>query len=184
VKHASKAPGGGTFSHENADVSETEIVLTLHEDDGGSDGAEIATVTPLSYGTYTFTYRQDRVQSGSIASGFSYIKDSETEIDVEQQGQYPFRWDFTNWTSVNTKEGSFVDGYDATMPHTIQYVWKPGQIRWYIDGTQVADHTRNIPSREAPFLFNFWGTNGSRWGGSPTSGTRHMIITTFSYQPL
>jgi hypothetical protein len=184
AKHASKAPGGGTFSHQNAGVSGAEILLTLHEDSSGSDGAEIATVTPLSYGTYTFTYWQDQVLTGSIASGFSYLKNSETEIDVEQQGQYPFRWDFTNWTSVNTKETSFADGYDAAIPHTIQYVWEPGQIRWYIDGQQVAAHTKDVPSQEAPFLFNFWGTNKNTWGGSATPGIRHMIITKFSYQPM
>ena len=183
-KHASHAPGGGTFSKDNVDVQSNQVVLTLQEDiSGSSTGAEIATVTPLTYGTYTFVYKQDIVQSGSIASGFSYITDSVTEIDVEQQGQYPDRWDFTNYQTVPNKDSSFVDGYDATNDHTISYVWTPTEITWLLDGVQVAQHQEFIPSQAAPFLFNFWGTNRTEWGGVATPGTRHMTIVSFSYQP-
>jgi beta-glucanase (GH16 family) len=183
-KHASNAPGGGTFSKDNVDVQSKQVVLTLDEDGfGNSTGAEIATVTPLTYGTYTFIYKQDVVQSGSIASGFSYITGSVTEIDVEQQGQYPDRWYFTNYQSVPNKDSSFVDGYDATNYHTLSYRWTPTEITWFLDGVQVGQHQEFIPLQAAPFLFNFWGTNSSKWGGVATPGTRHMAIVSFSFQP-
>lgn len=183
-KYTCDAPGGGAFSKDNVDVQANQIVLTLDEDAAGdSTGAEIATLTPFGYGTYTFTYSQDVVQSGSIASGFSYLSGSVTEIDVEQQGQYPQRWDFTNWNTTSEKDASFVDGYDATQPHTISYVWQADGIQWYLDGQLVADHDQDVTSQPAPFLFNFWGTNDANWGGLATAGTRHMIITGFSYQP-
>jgi beta-glucanase (GH16 family) len=183
AEHASPAPGNGTYSKSNVAVSDGQVVLTLNEDSSTSVGAEIATVTPLSYGTYTFTYYQDVITSGSVASGFSYIKKSITEIDVEQQGQFPQRWDFTNWLTVDARNSTFVDGYNATKPHKLEYVWQPGRIRWYIDGQQVADHAEDIPSEPAPFLFNFWGTNNSKWGGVSVPGQRHMIISGFNYQP-
>jgi beta-glucanase (GH16 family) len=182
--HASAAPGGGTFSTANVSVQPDRVVLTLDEDStGNSTGAEIATVTPLSYGTYTFTYAQDMVQSGSIASGFSYITGSVTEIDVEQQGCYPQRWDFTNWQTTAHKGSSFVDGYDATTYHTISYTWTANRITWTMDGAQVAVHDEFVPSQAVPFLFNFWGTNNSKWGGMATAGTRHMTVVGFSFQP-
>jgi beta-glucanase (GH16 family) len=182
--YGGNAPGGGTFSKANVDVQANQIVLTLDEDGSGdSTGAEIATLTPFGYGTYTFTYLQDVVQSGSIAAGFSYLSGSVTEIDVEQQGQYPQRWDFTNWLTTLHKDTSFVEGYPANEPHTIEYVWTPSQITWYMDGQQVAQHHEYIPSTPAPFLLNFWGTNSRNWGGLATKGTRHMIITGFNYQP-
>lgn len=182
--HASAAPGGGTFSRSNVSVQPHQVVLTLDEDGtGNSTGAEIATVTPLGYGTYTFTYAQDIVQSGSIASGFSYITGSVTEIDVEQQGCYPERWDFTNWQTTAHKDSSFVDGYHATAYHAISYKWTANGITWTVDGAQVAAHEELVPSQAAPFLFNFWGTNNSKWGGLATAGTRHMTIIGFSFQP-
>jgi len=184
-KDVSPAPGGGTFVAGNVQVDPDQVVLTLNEySDGNSEGAEIATLTSFQYGTYTFSYWQDIVESGSVASGFSYINNSQTEIDVEQQGQYPGRWDFTNWLTTAKKQWSFVRGYPATQEHTLKYVWLPTKITWYLDGVRVAVHTQNIPSAPAPFLFNFWGTNTPLWGGTATPGTRHMIITNFSFKPL
>jgi hypothetical protein len=184
-KDVSPAPGGGTFVASNVQVDPDQVVLTLNEySDGNSEGAEIATLTSFQYGTYTFTYWQDVVESGSVASGFSYINNSQTEIDVEQTGQYPGTWYFTNWLTTARKQWSLVGGYPATYEHTVKYVWVPGKITWYLDGTKVAVHTENIPSHPAPFLFNFWGTNSPLWGGVATPGTRHMIITGFSFKPL
>jgi beta-glucanase (GH16 family) len=180
--HGTGAPGGGSFSAANVDVQANEVVLTLNEDgEGGSVGAEIATLTPLGYGTYTFTFYQNVIHSGSVASGFVYLPNSATEIDTEQQGCFPDRWNFTNYTKTDKEQASFVDGYDPTKPHTLEYVWTANKITWSIDGEVVATHTENIPSTPAPFLFNFWGTNSSNWGGMATPGMRQMVITGFSY---
>ena len=184
-KDVSPAPGGGTFVASNVEVEPDQVVLTLNEDgEGNSEGVEIATLTPFQYGTYTFSFWQDVVESGSVASGFSYINDSQTEIDVEQQGQYPNTWYFTNWLTTAKKQWSLIKGYPAVQEHKLKYMWEPGKITWYVDGTRVAVHTQNIPSRPAPFLFNFWGTNNPLWGGVATHGIRHMIITSFSFKPL
>jgi hypothetical protein len=45
-------------------------------------------------------------------------------------------------------------------------VWKPGEIDYFVDGTQVTVHTHFIPSSAAHFIFNFWGTNSTDWGGA------------------
>jgi hypothetical protein len=45
-------------------------------------------------------------------------------------------------------------------------VWKPGEIDYFVDGTQVTVHTHFIPSTAAHFIFNFWGTNSADWGGA------------------
>jgi len=179
VKHQSKAPGSGSFLCANATVSGSNLILTL---DGLTlSGAEVATVTPLSFGTYTFTFFQDTVESGSVASGFLYSTNSVTEIDVEQQGQYSGRWDFTNWQTTSNTQTSDVTGYDASKPHKLEIIWEPTYITWYIDGIQVAYHTQYVPQQPAPFLFSFWTTNSTTWGGRGTPTTRRMIVTGFDY---
>ena len=58
--------------------------------------------------------------------------------------------------------------YAATAPHVIKLIWKPGAIDYYLDGALVAIHTQDLPSTAAYFIFNFWGTDSTTWGGLAT----------------
>jgi len=160
-------------------VKKDQVILTIN----GLQciDSQFETVSTFGYGTYTMRFYQETSESGSVAAGYSYSKDSVTEIDVEQQGQYPERWDFTNWNTLENHQESFVTGYDSTEVHTISYVWLPNFIAWYIDGKLVMTHTISIPSEPAAFIFNYWNSNDPTWGGTLFAGTRRMHVTYFSY---
>jgi beta-glucanase (GH16 family) len=70
--------------------------------------------------------------------------------------------------------------------HTYQFVWQPGMISYYVDGTLMDVHTTNIPSAPAQFRINHWGTNNpSGWGGAATVGiSRYLYVDWVSYAPL
>jgi hypothetical protein len=179
-----KAPGPGSFSPSHVSPLSSGIGLTLTEKSSGSIvGGEARTLDRFLYGTFQWTEYVPVQVSGQISAGFLYYGQSITEIDVEQEGNLPNTFWVTNWVGTNNKESSPVCCYAATAPHVIKLKWKPGEIDYYIDGHQVAVHTHDIPSTAAYFIFNFWGTDSTAWGGLATPGTRNYIVSGFSYSP-
>jgi len=178
------APGGGTFQPSNVFPLPDALVLQMTQSSAGSSDAEVISASTFGYGTFSYTAAVYPVQSGQVASGFLYINNSQTEIDVEQTGNNPNAVWLTNYSGVSNKQYSEVAGYPQGQFHTFKFTWKPGEILYYADGNLVATHTQDVPSTPAYFLFNFWGTNSTSWGGTMTPGTRFMFVTNFSYQPL
>ena len=177
----------GTFYVSNVSLG-SELVLTLKQTRSGSQilssGAEVGTTRTFTYGTFEFTSRVVNVASGSVASGFLYATNSITEIDMEQVGNKPNAVDCTNWKGLSNFQDTEVTGYNQANTHNFKIVWRPSYVNWYVDGKLVVSHTRAVPSAPAPFLFNFWGTNSSTWGGIGTTGiTRYMYISNFKYTP-
>ena len=178
------------FRPENVKDSPTSIVLTLDQKntDHGieSIGGEIVSQTLFGFGTFQFSADMPMGVSGTVSAGFLYLSDSETEIDVEQQGCKPGRFDFTNWTSESKqlKKNSDATGFDPG-PHRFVIVWTPKKIEWSIDGVMVATHIEKIPQKEAHFIFNLWGTNSPNWGGTATANhQRQMTVSSFQFTPL
>jgi hypothetical protein len=176
------APGPGSFSPANVSPLSSGIGLTLTQtSSGNSVGGEARTLSRFLYGTFQWTeYVQQ--QSGQVSAGFLYYGHSTTEIDVEQQGDLPDTFWMTNWVGTSNNESSPVCCFDGNS-HIIKVVWKPGEIDYWVDRSQVAVHTRDIPGTAAYFIFNFWGTNSTAWGGLATPGTRSYIVSAFSYSP-
>ena len=175
----------GSFSPSNVSVG-SQLVLTLKQTRNGSQilssGSEVATKQTFTYGTFEFTSRVANAASGSVASGFLYATNSVTEIDMEQVGNKPSAVDCTNWKGVSNFQDTEVTGYNQGNTHTFKIVWRSTYVDWYVDGKLVVHHTSAVPSAPAPFLFNFWGTNKSTWGGAATTGlTRYMYISSFRY---
>src|SRR5689334_5506689 len=83
------APGGGTFQPANVFPLPHALVLQMTQSSSGSSDAEVISATTFSYGTFSYTACVYPVQSGQVASGFLYINNSQTEIDVEQTGNNP-----------------------------------------------------------------------------------------------
>ena len=180
----------GTFIPTNVKDSPIDVVFTLNQtktDQGfASSGAEIVSQDFFGFGTFDFTADMPMGVSGTVSAGFLYLRNSETEIDVEQQGCEPGRFDFTNWTSESTehKTNSNAAGF-ARGPHKFVIVWNPKKVEWSIDGKVVATHITNIPQKKAQFLFNLWGTNSPNWGGTATTGhQRQMTVSSFQFTPL
>lgn len=191
----SGAPGrtadhAGAFIPTNVKDSPTDVVFTLNQtktDYGvASSGAEIVSQDFFGFGTFEFTADMPMGVSGTVSAGFLYLPKSETEIDVEQQGTAPGRFDFTNWTSESPKHKttSNATGF-AAGPHKFVIVWNPKKVEWRIDGRVVATHITNIPQKKAHFIFNVWGTNSPNWGGTATvNHQRQMTVSSFQFTPL
>jgi len=177
-------------------------------DDSGvlhSDGAEIKTIANFGYGTYEFELKASSTEenpysrdgksvSGSITGAASFLHLSETEIDIEYEGD-PHRAHLI-WTSTWVDEKKAPQQTKVRMPnihaywpqqrfHTYKYIWKPGKVTFYRDGELISVHTKVVPEKPAPFLFNHWGTNSLDWGGLASPGkTRYMYVKSFSFTPL
>lgn len=182
------APGGGTFYPANVYVLPNTLVLQMTQSKSSagavvSSDAEVISAQRFGYGTFQYTAAVYPVVSGQVASGFLYINNSETEIDVEQTGNYPSAVWFTNYSGVTSKQYSEITSVSQLTFHKFKVVWQPTEVDYYVDGVLKATHYADVPSAPAYFLFNFWGTNSTAWGGTATMGTRYMYISNFSYAP-
>jgi endo-1,3-1,4-beta-glycanase ExoK len=198
-----RAPGNipgvntGTLRAEHVDLSTGMLRLTLTQSVSGalatSVGAEIRSRQLFGYGTYVWVARAASTSStphgaGSAVSGsvfdvFTFVNDSETEIDFEYQGQSPATLEMTNYSTVSHSHSSStpVPGADGSF-HEYKFVWSPGKIEFYVDGTLVSTHTEYVPSTPAAVLINLWGTNSAGFGGVATNGsTSYLYVSSFSY---
>src|SRR5262249_28130742 len=87
------APGGGTFAPANVVALASSFRLTLTQTPTSSGyqsvGAEVRTLERFGYGTFEWTEYVPAQMSGQVSSGFLYYQRSRTEIDVEQEGDFP-----------------------------------------------------------------------------------------------
>jgi len=185
-----------TFTSSNIDFSQGMLRMELNVPTATiSTGAEIQSKQTFGYGTYTTVMRMASTSataagaggtvSGSDSSIFSYINNSESEIDTEFCGNTPGLINYTNWDTLakNQWTGPTIANLAAGF-HTYTMVWTAGQITWSIDGQLLATHTQNVPSTPAYIMFNFWGTNSKSWGGLATPGVvRYFYVKSVSFTP-
>jgi hypothetical protein len=184
------APGttNGLFDPANVVVGVNSVILKLNQTKKRkiitSSGGQIQSQQLFSYGTFRFRLNISKSISGTISAGFLYQTGSVTEIDVEQQGNLPGRYDFTNWINEINNDTSHVDGYND-LSYDFCIGWAKDSVVWEINGLSIATHIQKIPSAPAYFLFNFWGTNSPGWGGLATLNTpRTLEISNFSFLPV
>ncbi len=200
-----KAPGNitgvntGTLSADHVDLSTGMLRLKLTQSLAGglatSTGAEIRSRQLFGYGTYVWRARAASTSatprgagsavSGTVTDVFTFINDSETEIDFEYQGQSPSTLEMTNYSTTAHSQSS-----STTVPgaedgfHEYKFAWHPGKIEFYLDGTLVSTHTEHIPSAPAAVLINLWGTNATSFGGVATPGKpAYLYVSSFSFTP-
>jgi len=190
----------GSFVPSNVDLSKGMLCLKLQQQHGSSGiisvSGQIQSVTTYGYGTYEWIMRTSSTSTtpngsgsrvtGQVSSGFTFINNSQTEVDYEIEGQHPDTVWMTNWTTVNAKQytSAALNAPDAGF-HSYKFVWTPGRIDFYLDGGFVSTHTVNIPSAPAYILVNHWGTNNTKWGGLATPGVeRYLYISRFTYTPM
>jgi endo-1,3-1,4-beta-glycanase ExoK len=201
-----RAPGNidgvnqGTLSPDQVDLSTGMLRLTLTQSVSGalatSVGAEIRSRQRFSYGTYAWVGRAASTSatpngegapvSGTVTDFFNFINKSESEIDFEYEGQYPGKLEMTNYSSVANRQNTSTDVPGAESGfHEYKFVWRPGKIEFFVDGTLVSTHTEHIPSAPAAVLVNLWGTNSRSFGGIATDGVpRYLYVSSFSYTTL
>jgi endo-1,3-1,4-beta-glycanase ExoK len=199
-----KAPGNiagvnsGTLSPEHVDLSTGMLRLKLTQSVSGglatSVGAEIRSRQLFGYGTYLWVARAASTAatphgagsavSGTVTDMFNFINDSETEIDFEYQGQTPSTLEMTNYSTVarSHSTSTSVPAADGSF-HEYKFIWSPGKIEFYLDGTLVSTHTEHVPSAPAAVLVNLWGTNSTSFGGVATPGaSTYLYVSKFSYE--
>lgn len=185
-----------TWSPSAINLSEGLLQMILTQPTSGtSTGAELQSKNTYGFGTYQYVMRMSStsptstgtgsVVSGSDSAAFSFINNSQTEIDIEFCGNTPNNIWLTNWDTTNLK--TYTEPAAANLAsgfHTYTVVWAPASITWSIDGVVVATHTTNIPQTPAYIMLNFWGTNSSSWGGVATPGvTRYFYVKSVSFTP-
>lgn len=202
----------GYYVPTNVSVSGGFLKLALNQASGLVDGKQgvissgalIYSVVKCGYGTYEWRMRMSSTAtsptltgfpiSGSVSAGFSYVNNSQTEIDFEFSALNSDRLWMVNWFNTRPRTAPTADEETASyLPnffpynavHIYKYVWAPGVITFYVDGVQKAVHTADVPSAAAYIMINHWGTNSSGWGGPATLNTpRDSYIDRFSYTPL
>jgi endo-1,3-1,4-beta-glycanase ExoK len=211
VPDRSAPPSGSNHttlvSPANVDLSQGVLCLKLTQvKQAGkivSVGAQIESKQTFGYGIYSFTMRMSttsataagkgKTATGAVASGFTYVNNSETELDIEFLGNTPDNIWMTNWHNPNpaaqpdrqfrTFDKCAVKGLHAGL-HKYLIEWRPDSVIWKIDGKVVATHKGNVPTSPARIIIQHRGTNSDGWGGTATPGlTRYMYVTNVSYTP-
>jgi beta-glucanase (GH16 family) len=169
-----------------------------------SHGAIIYSKNTYGYGTYEWQMRMSSTSatpngsgdsvSGSVSAGFTYVNNSQTEIDFEFSALDPDTLYMVNWLNPNPRQNptdadrTYSTLYPLTVStafHDYKFVWKPGQITFYVDGVIQATHTTNVPTAPAYFMINHWGTDSGNWGGVASVGTpRYFYVDWVQYTPL
>ncbi len=169
-----------------------------------SIGAEVRSLSLYGYGTYSCTMRASSTSttsggagsqaSGSVSSCFSFVNNSQTEIDApEFEGQGApgtlgsctvgqVCAEFTNFNGIsNSTNNDTPVATGDTAFHTYTWVWSSGQIIYKVDGVTKFTVSTNVPSTPAYIVFNHYGTNSASFGGTATAGTRWQYISNFTY---
>ena len=213
-KSANNIPGlnEGVYVPETIDFSQgmLRIAVTQQYAPGSnslvfSKGGCIWTYEKFGYGTYEFVMRESttsptpygpgKTLTGAVSSAYIYLKNSESEMDLEFLGDknhiFMSTWHNTNpqnppvfSTSKVTDEVTSKNRLGDDF-HTYAIVWTPKSVVYLIDGRQVAKHTSHIPSAPAYIILQHRGTNSNLWGGRATVGVmRYTYIKSASFTPL
>jgi len=124
-------------------------------------------------------------KSGSVSGLFNHIGVSETEIDIEAEGQYPDQLDLTTKHTLNASQTSDIAvGGAHCRFHTYRFMWSPGVVLYYVNGLLYASHVLNTPIAPANVMMNHWGTNSASFGGIATPDVdRYMFVKRFTFTP-
>lgn len=184
----------------------TQEVGTVDSNTAGvlSHGGIIYSKNTYGYGTYEWMMRMSSTSStptgsgdsvsGSVSAGFTYVNNSQTEIDYEFSALSPDTLYMVNWLNPNPRQDPTAadETYNTLYPltvstqfHDCKFVWQKGRIDYYVDGVLQFTHTTNVPTAPAYFMINHWGTDSSNWGGMATVGTsRYFYVDWAQYTPL
>jgi beta-glucanase (GH16 family) len=207
-------PGVGlaskTFDSANVTVLPAEGVLRLKlsiaaDSAGGlhSSGGLVYTAGKYGYGTYEWCARMSSTATtpggsgvpvpGGVSANFTYVNDSETEIDFEfahasdSSGRFGPWLYMVNWRNL-TPTHTALWNLDPPGPYhtgfmTYRFVWTRNYIDYYVNGNLLRTHVQNIPRSSAHIMANHWGTNSSSFGGPASVGDRYFYLDWFRYTP-
>src|SRR4051812_8985985 len=165
-----------------------------------SFGGAVISKKLFGFGTYEFVMRMSSTASrpyasggtltGAVSSGFLYLKNSETEIDLEFLGNENSIW-ITSWrnpdpsrppTLQDKQSDKISNHFLATQFRTYKLVWSSKAVNVFIDGIQVVHQTTHVPQSPAHIILQHRGTNSNQWGGVSTEGLpRYFYVKHVSF---
>ena len=184
-----------TFKADNVAIVDGMLRLKLSQfvQDGvvTSVGGEVMSTRKFGFGTYTFVMKASADEdgkpwSGSITGMGLYLLKSVTEIDIEVEGisSRSMMTQTSTWEGedkVETVKSSVGQPHDDF--HTYVVIWTEDGVKFYRDGTLLANHQMIVPTASANIFFNHWGTNDLKWGGTATARDRYMFIKSVTFTP-
>ncbi|MBI4128302.1 MAG: glycoside hydrolase family 16 protein [Parcubacteria group bacterium] len=195
----------GYLQPDRVSVANGYLVMKLTQEEGQvgskskgviSRGSEVRSKATYGYGTYEWRMRMGSTATtatgpgttviGGISAAFTFINNSETELDFEVEGQSPNRLEMTTWHTLASKQ--FDDDPNLTgMSNgfkTYKIVWAPGSVSYYVDDQFKAVHSGDNPSTPAYMMMSHWGTNSTGFGGKATLDTdRYLYVDWVKFTP-
>lgn len=190
VKSGQGGPGPNTFSTANAFVNATtgDLTLLLRQNavSGQWECAEVALLTSLGYGTYSWALRADSTvgfDKAAVLGLFTYESD-DREIDIEFSA-----WDnlFSNVNADFAVQPAtvkrFFAGPESSDLLFANYTWAPGRVDFMCCNGVAWSHTgADVPPPGGERVhMNVWLFKGappaSGWGGAS------VRLQNFSFAP-
>jgi beta-glucanase (GH16 family) len=133
--------------------------------------------------------------SGGVSAGFIiWYATPYTEIDIQQTEGIAARDTLNDWAAYSGTDTSptsvtVTGGETAISPnpwngyHYYGCTWSLNSILFFVDGVEVAHcSSTSVPSADAQWDINHWGTNISGFGGAATTGvTRYSYYKSLKY---
>ncbi|CAH0041124.1 unnamed protein product [Clonostachys rhizophaga] len=167
-----------SVNRENVAVKDGYLVLTVP---GGQSkpykSAEVdTTVGNILYGSVRTVAIFS--QTPGVCNGIFFYKSDSQETDIEWLSD-------PNNTSDNgvnhlwlTNQENDGDGQKTvfsvappsnptTTEHEYRIDWTQGRVQWFVDGVQVAETTKDVPSVPGPWVWNNWSNGDKGWSAGP-----------------
>lgn len=123
--------------------------------------------------------QQSAVERGGVFGMFTYESDTQ-ESDLEILTNDDSRTvHCSNQPDYDAKTGDAVEGASSAvgMPEGSQWTqwttqrldWLDGKSRWWVDGVNVLNMTKNVPKKPSGVVMNLW-SDGGVWSGNMTLG--------------
>lgn len=145
--------------------------------------AELQTNARYGYGTYEARMRIAK-GSGLNTAMFTYsgppLTPKHDEIDFEFLGKNVANVQLNYFTGARGGHETTpaIPADAATAFHTYAFVWAPGVIKWYVDGTLVRTATgADLPSTPGKFYLSLWSGSSTVDGWLGTFDASHLPAT-------
>jgi beta-glucanase (GH16 family) len=163
------ALGRGWVRPANVSVVGGQLLLSLPP--GALDGAEVLTSRRVRYGSYEARLRA-AAAPGSITAFFLYegVRGGNDEVDIELIGGTP-RVMFTVWVrGQRVHHGEVVLPFDPAADfHDYRIDHARNALRFYVDGTEVAQFSTPLPGAQMHVMANAWWPEWLEGGPYPSA---------------
>lgn len=174
--------GNGSVRADNVRTGGGGVSLVLSP--GGRDGGELRSAERFVYGTYIARMRTP-LAPGSISAFFLYQggSDEADELDIEIPNDGGRAVMFTTWVGgIQTHTVTLPLPFDpAEDDHEYRIEWRPGEVRFAVDGAELQRWTDGVPRQPMYVMANAWWPT---WMAGPElPAPRALLIRSIRAEP-